>query len=103
MLMLTHVLRNVLALIHLQPVRTRPTWVRLIWLARSYIAYADDPYFADDANTKGLNLLDGIWWQGDVIFVPDTADIKQQILKGFHDSPCAGHMGVTKTRSNIQR
>ncbi len=34
---------------------------------------------------------------------PDSAEIKQLILMEFHDSPYAGHMCVTKSRSNIQK
>ena len=65
--------------------------------------YAEDPYFTEETNTKDLTLLDGIRWQRDLIFVSDNNDIKQLILREFHDSPYVGHMGVTKTRGNIQR
>ncbi len=66
-------------------------------------AYANDSYFTDETHTKPLNLLDGMEWRDDVNFAPDDAEIKQLILKESYDSPYAGHMGVTKTRSNIQR
>ena len=59
-------------------------------------AYADDSYFANDALAKDLLQLNGICWQGDIIYVPDISDIKQQILKELHDSPCAGHMCMLK-------
>jgi len=37
-------------------------------VSKTMHAYASDSYFADETNATSLNLLDGIWWQGDVNF-----------------------------------
>ena len=65
-------------------------------------AYAADPYSADDEKTADLTFASGLWWKGDCIVVPNSADTKRLILQGFHDHPMAGHHGVTKTLKVIK-
>ena len=64
-------------------------------------AYAADPYFADAAKTAGLTFAQDLWWKGDRIVVPNSADTKRLILEAFHGHPMAGHFGVTKTLKSI--
>ena len=54
-------------------------------------AYAADPYFTDDEKTADLTFAAGLWWKGNCIVVPNSADTKRLILQAFHDHPMAGH------------
>ncbi len=65
-------------------------------------AYAADPFFADDAKTADLTFAEGLWWKGDRIVVPDSADTKRLILEAFHDHPMGGHFGCAKTLKAIK-
>ena len=62
-------------------------------------AYAADPFlkFADENNTAGMSLIEGLWWKEGRIVMPNSADTKRLILEAMHDHPLAGHLGVTKT------
>ena len=64
-------------------------------------AYAADPFFADENNTAGMSLIEGLWWKESCIVVPNSADTKRLVLKAMHDHPLAGHLGVTKTTKAI--
>ena len=60
-------------------------------------AYAADPFFADENNTAGMSLIEGLWWKEGRIVMPKSADTKRLVLEAMHDHPLAGHLGVTKT------
>ena len=67
--------------------------------------YADDAWFADDANIakEGLHLQHGTYWKGNAIAVPDVASAKAAILRELHDSNYAGHVGIHRTVYNVKR
>ena len=65
-------------------------------------AYAADPDFADDEKTADFTFAAGLWWKGDRIVVPKSADTKRLVLQAFHDHPMAGHCGVTKTLKAVK-
>ena len=50
--------------------------------------YANDAWFADDANIakEGLHLQHGAYWKGNAIAMPDVASTKAAILKELHGS-----------------
>ena len=60
-------------------------------------AHAADPIFADESNTAGMSLIEGLWWKEGCIVMPNSADTKRLVLEAMHDHPLAGHLGVTKT------
>ena len=62
-----------------------------------------DPWFANADNRQDLQLLDGLWWKGDLIAVPHVASLRSALIWDYHDSPYAGHLGVNKTLHNVQR
>jgi transposase InsO family protein len=67
-------------------------------------AYADDPWFADSANTSaaGLTLRDGLWRRGDdVVAVP--AALRAECIGWCHNPSFAGHFGRRKTLLQVQR
>ena len=67
--------------------------------------YANDAWFADDANIakEGLHLQHGAYWKGNAIAVPDVASAKAAILKELHGSNYAGHVGIHRTVYNVKR
>lgn len=64
-------------------------------------AYAADPFFADENNTAGMSLIEGLWWKEGCIVMPNSADTKRLVLKAMHGHPLAGHLEVTKTIKTI--
>ena len=66
-------------------------------------AYAADPMFADGDHTKRWMFTDNLWWDHDQIVVPKDQKVKRIILREFHDSPYAGHLGIRKTVKNVLR
>ena len=64
--------------------------------------YDSDPWFADSSNLQGLLLLDGLWWEGDRIAVPNVQTLRNALMWDFHDSPYAGHLGSNRTLHNMQ-
>ena len=59
-------------------------------------AHAADPFFADENNTAGMSLIEGLWWKEGRIVMPNSADTKRLVLEAMHDHLLAGHLGVTK-------
>ncbi|CEP10414.1 hypothetical protein, partial, partial [Parasitella parasitica] len=50
------------------------------------------------------HLQDGLlFYKNKSICIPDNEDIKKIILEQFHDSPTAGHFGITKTYERVAR
>lgn len=67
---------------------SKPSWQK--WIAKT-------------GNTANLTSSKGLWWHGKRIVLPDYQGIRQWVLREFHDSKYAGHLGVTKTIENIRR
>ena len=65
--------------------------------------YANDAWFANDANLQDLQKCDEVWWKGDRLVVPNVRHVRSALLWDYHDSPFAGHLGVIKTLHNMQR
>lgn len=77
-------------------------------------AYAQDAWFSNPLNLKGLRLSsDGLWikqvpgtaYQRDheAIVIPNDEPLKLEIIHHQHDAPMAGHQGRDKTIELIQR
>lgn len=65
--------------------------------------YASDPWFANAANTAGLDLTArGFWYRQGLLVLPDTP-VRGVALKLCHEHPMAGHCGVAKTLELLQR
>jgi len=67
--------------------------------------YANDPWFADEANIirEGLRLEYGEYFRGAALVVPNIAAIRAGILQELHDSNYAGHVGIHRTIHNVKR
>lgn len=67
--------------------------------------YAQDPWFAEEANTAkfGLEKIGDLWYKGEALVVPNTGNLRHQCLHECHDAPYSGHFGVTKTMLTLKR
>ena len=66
-------------------------------------AYKVDPWFCDFANVDTLKEVNGLYWKGTHLSIPNNEGIKDKILAACHDSLCAGHLGKTKTYDLVAR
>lgn len=71
-------------------------------------AYAQDPWFASDANTKDLIARHDLYWKltpegHQVLVLPNVGDIRKSAMRECHDAPWAGHMGRHKTLRLAER
>ena len=52
---------------------------------------------------ESVVIVDGLPYHNDQVYVPDVPTIKLHILRLYHDSPIAGHLGQTGTYELVQR
>lgn len=64
-------------------------------------AYAHDDYLNHHSANPDLHFSDGSWYCLGRLYVPTSC--VSQILSMIHDSPIAGHTGVTKTLFAVQK
>ena len=64
-----------------------------------------DPWFTIPGNiTKhGLRLHNGVYWKNSTVVVPDAMDLRQKILREFHDTMAGGHFGAEKTGYHLSK
>ena len=65
--------------------------------------YEIDKWFADKANTNNLRHMNGLWYHGQGLVVPDAYNLRQKILYELHDAAYSGHGGITKTYRAVLR
>jgi hypothetical protein len=65
--------------------------------------YNQDPWFAQAQHTGMLKLVDGVWWRGDQVVIPNDELLKRSILYELHDAYYSGHFGETKSIQAVQR
>jgi transposase InsO family protein len=66
--------------------------------------YALDARFSDPAHTYDFSQDDdGLWWFNMRLVVPDVAELRARIIAEHHDTPLAGHRGISKTTELVQR
>ena len=65
--------------------------------------YQRDPWFAEEANIKALELSNGVYRHKGKIVVPKVGTLRAQILAEEHDTPYAGHVGRDRTYERIDR
>lgn len=69
-------------------------------LQAAYKACADMPKLVA---SYGLTQRQHLWYKQGQIFVPDVGALRQECMSEHHDTPYAGHKGVTKTLDSIRR
>jgi hypothetical protein len=73
-------------------------------LARIQSAYENDPVVSETLVAQWqLRKHEDLWWRSSQVVVPHFPAICDAILEELHDSPAAGHVGVTKTLKAVTR
>ena len=65
--------------------------------------YANDAWFANDANVHSLRKFRGLYFRGDALVIPACSQLREKCMHAVHTSPFAGHCGFAKTRKLIAR
>ena len=50
-----------------------------------------------------MQFVDGFYWHGDKLVVPDVGDLRKQVFDAFHYEATAGHYGSDKTTELLTR
>ena len=64
--------------------------------------YSRDPWFKQSKNLKGLHKVNGFWYRGGALVVPNFKNIRKDVLYEVHSSKYTGHFGLRKTRLATQ-
>jgi hypothetical protein len=65
-------------------------------------AYGKDRAFLSAKAASKFVFKQGLWYLGDRVVVPAVENLQQEIIFMHHDTPYAGHLGVTKTKERVQ-
>ena len=65
-------------------------------------AYEGDTYL-DERGRQVLEELDGILGKEGAVYLPAGADLRQGILREYHDTPFSGHLGMDKLLQGVSR
>ena len=65
--------------------------------------YLNDPWFSDAQHLSPLVDKQGLYWKHNAVVIPDHDDLRQKLLHDFHNTPCAGHLGVARTTKLIEK
>ena len=70
-------------------------------------AYASDPWFSDETNTRALTCEDGLWYRAAdgarAIVVPADDSLRRDIISACHSGPLSGHVGTKRTLDIVSR
>jgi hypothetical protein len=61
------------------------------------------PTLARWAKTFSLTLINDLYWYGDRLVVVDDLPLRRGVISLYHDSPTAGHPGISKTLWSINQ
>ena len=84
------------------------SFVESDFAAKVKLAYESDPscqtILSDSSSRQPLySVQNGLIFSGNQLLIPDDDGIKTALLKEAHDSPIAGHVGITKTVDLLSR
>ena len=65
-------------------------------------AYKGDTYL-EESGRQVLKELDGVWRKEGAVYVPAGADLRQDILREYHDTPFSGHLGMDKLIRGVSK
>jgi Integrase zinc binding domain len=75
----------------------------LYWRDKFLQGYELDQWFKVPDNVSKFTPYDGYLLHEGKIVVPDALNVRAHIVQEMHDSPYAGHLGVTKIRKLVAR
>ncbi len=78
------------------------------WLRDIRLAYDSDAYLRLGRKRKALTEMNGYWYKGNSLYVPEMAGARDKVLMDqlfhvFHRALQAGHPGITKTLDGIAK
>ena len=65
-------------------------------------AYEGDTYL-EESGRQVLEELDGVWRKEGAVYVPAGANLRQDILREYHDTPFSGHLGMDKLLRGVSK
>ena len=65
--------------------------------------YTQDPWFSNAQHLSQLVLKQDLYWKQSAVVIPHFADLRHKLLHEFHNTPCAGHLGVNRTTKLIEK
>ena len=69
--------------------------------------YASDAWLTTEGKSKGLMLVNGLWWDGipdrPRVYVPQVQALRKNIIRTMHDPPMRGHVGYHKTLKAVSQ
>ena len=65
-------------------------------------AYEGDTYL-EESGRQVLEELDGVWRKEGAVYVPAGANLRQDILRDYHDTPFSGHLGKDKLLRGVSK
>ena len=83
-------------------IRVAPDHLELL-TDRLQKGYTNDEWFSHAENTESLRSLQGLWWLGKAVLVPDYDGLRAELMYLFHETPYAGHTGVNRTTKALQQ
>lgn len=65
--------------------------------------YRHDPWFKEQNNVTDLRKVDGLYFKGDQVVVPDVDKLRRLLIAEYHDGGTGGHRGPERTLEAIKR
>ena len=66
--------------------------------------YQRDDWFNEAVNIKSLTRdLQGLYWRGHKLVIPDYAEVRRHCMRLCHDAPWAGHFGRDRTQQLVRQ
>jgi len=66
-------------------------------------AYTADSWYQDSNNTAALQLVDGLYYKGTALALPNDTALLHMAIAECHEPPYVGHPGVTKTLALVRQ
>ena len=65
--------------------------------------YRKDPFYTSPSNRAELEESRGLLYYRDRICIPDDKELRQLIMREYHEAPYTGHQGIKRTLDTIAR
>lgn len=72
-------------------------------LERIIKGYKKDPFYQSASNLEHLEKCNGLLYLRDRICLPDDQELREIILREYHEAPYTGHQGIKRTMDAITR
>lgn len=66
-------------------------------------SYQRDAWFRKPSNTAELRKVNGLYYRGDQVVVPNDDELRTMLIAAHHDDECSGHAGPERTAEALKR